>query len=307
MKKINTTKVIFDTWRKFNNLNESFILSKNPSEVEDIDEWMTEFGFVEEDPEKYAKVFSKNTDFLDLDTGVEERLTMLSTSGNNLNAKISEIIKDLESYVLKEREVTGDNNKKGKILFFEDEDLGFIKFYFEDFKTKYKNNSVLKSTIEFEPPDRTGRFSFGLGAYKILLVHDSTPGVNALLYEILLEFTSVVRNGGVCSDRNSITPAAQKKYLIYKNRGDVDFVQLDIEKKQSEEFNYPQLTPDDTSDDISQNISIRHMGKDWHKSIFSKMLVKKNMNTLKYICNQSDLLEIEFSIINQSELTSKLV
>ena len=49
------------------------------------------------------------------------------------------------------------------------------------------------------------------------------------------------------------------------------------------------------------------MGKDWHKSFFFKNISEKNINTLKYIYNQIDLLEIEFSIINQSELTSKLV
>lgn len=307
MTEFNKTKIIFDSWRKFNKINEAFVMSKNPSEVDDVDEWMTEFGFEEEDQEKYAQVFSKNTEFLDTENtnSVDKRLTMTSNNGK-LNAKIAEIIKDLEAYVIQEREFTGDSSKKGKILFFEDSDIGFIKFYFKDFKTKFKNNSILKSTIEFEPPDRTGKYSFGLGAYKILLIHDSTPGVNALLYEILLEFASIVRKGGVCSDRNSITPSAQKKYLIYKSRTDVDFVQLDIEKEEADEFDFPQLTPDDTSDDISQKISISHMGKDWHKSIFSKMLVKKNMNTLEYICNESDLLEIEFSIINQSELTSNL-
>ena len=55
----------------------------------------------------------------------------------------------------------------------------------------------------------------GKGSYKVMLVHKSTLGFSSVLFEIMLEFISIVRDKGVCSDRNSVTVNSQKGWQIY--------------------------------------------------------------------------------------------
>jgi len=104
----------------------------------------------------------------------------------------------------------------------------------------------------------------------------------------------------------SITSNAQKKWTVYYNRPDIETLQLDLHDDDAEETGYDKLTPDDPSDDAIQTFSIEKEGENWHKSIFSKAFKKKNMDTLKYIANKSEFLEINFNIINADELRSKL-
>ena len=127
-----------------------------------------------------------------------------------------------------------------------------------------------------------------------------------VLFEIMLEFVSVIRGKGICSDRQSSTYDAQKKWQIYANRSDIETEQLDINSDESEQYGLPQLTPDDPSDDASQGLAVRHKGNEWYNSIFSKIIKKKNMNTIKYICNHSNHLELVISIINEGQFTSKI-
>ncbi len=311
MKK-NNYKFLFENWRNFNKkLNETIKLHNPPSTFKtrkQKDNWMYEFGFEDEEYENYDNVSEKNTEFVPDTLDDEKKLHFNKLDSKfGLNSKIMSIIQKLEEYVQRERNLTGDNSIKGKIKLFDQTDFGFIKFDFKDFKTKYNDlsNSVV-STIEFEKTESDDIMGYAKGGYKLLLTHKSTLGVNSLLFEILLEFTSIVRDVGLYPDRGSITPEAQKKFHIYANRSDVSFEQLDINAEESAEYGYQQLTPDDDSDDTSQEISIRHKGENWKDSVFSKLMKKNNMNTIKYLCNHSDYLEIEFSIDNEGELLSKL-
>lgn len=310
--KNNNFKNLFENWRKFNNaLNEAIKVHNPPDSFKSSkqrDAWMYEFGFEDEEYENYEDVSEKNTMFVEDELDNEKKISFNKVDETyGLNSKILSIVRKLEDYVERERKLTGDENIKGKIKLFDEDIFGFIKFDFNDFQTKYNeiSDSVV-STIEFERTDEDDIMGFAKGGYKLLLTHKSTLGVNSLLFEILLEFASIVRNTGLYPDRSSITPEAQKKFHIYANRSDITFEQLDINKEESDTYGFPQLTPDDDSDDTSQEISIRHKGENWSNSVFSKLMKKNNMNTILYLCNHSEFLDIEFSINKQGELLSKL-
>ena len=83
--------------------------------------------------------------------------------------------------------------------------------------------------------------------------------------------------------------------MVYNVRSDVEKIQLDITKDESEKFGYPQLYPDMKTGEkgrTSQDIAIRHKEEDWSKSVFSKALKKKDLKTFEYIAMHSDYLEI---------------
>ena len=297
---------LVNSWKKFNQINEAFT-SYNIKDYEERDD----FGFEDESQSNYDIVANKNKNFMDdfdkeKDYNKIEKFNMKDQTFG-VNSKIFSIIKKLEDYVDKERELKQDSSIKGKIVLYEDEYDGFIKFDFSGFESRWNEvDDLVKSTMEFEGTDPDWGQGYGKGAYRIMLTHKSTLGVSALLFEILLEFVSGIRGKGICSDRSSITIEAQKKWHIYANRSDIELEQLDINKDDSENFGLEQLTPDDVSDDTSQAISIRHKGDEWYDSIFSKVFKKKGIQTIKYIANNSDQLELSIAIINPGELTSKI-
>ena len=132
------------------------------------------------------------------------------------------------------------------------------------------------------------------GYHQHMMSRDTKRGFGPLLFELFLEYVSRRGSAAVC-DRRSITPEAQKRFMVYSVRGDVEKIQLDITHEESEESGYPQLYPDMEFGEkgrTSQNISMRHKEKDWHQSIFSKALRKKNLKTFEYIAQHSDYLEI---------------
>ena len=72
-------------------------------------------------------------------------------------------------------------------------------------------------------------------------------------------------------------------------------IQLDISDEESASLGYSQLNPDMEFGEkgrTKQGIAIRHKEKDWHQSIFSKALRKKDLKTFEYIANHSDYLAI---------------
>lgn len=303
-------KKIVREWNRFNFLNEAFRSIKKPEEV-DEDDWKFDFGYEDEDSENYNKISSKNKDFYDEFDSVRDKEKIkkfnIRDATYGVNGKIFQIINGLENYVQKERELKKDNSIMGKILLYEDEYEGFIKFDFSNFETSWsESDSLVTSTIDFESTDEDWSPGYGKGAYRHMLTHKSTIGVSSVLFEIMLEFVSVIRGKGICSDRQSSTYDAQKKWQIYANRSDIETEQLDINSDESEQYGLPQLTPDDPSDDASQGLAVRHKGNEWYNSIFSKIIKKKNMNTIKYICNHSNHLELVVSIINEDEFTSKI-
>ena len=292
-------KEIYNIWQ--DSLKESFQVS-NSNAYNDKEE----FGFVEDENYQNVSGVKAGKDFIE-DWNVNTDSKKIQKFNINdkqfgVNQKIMSIIKKLEDVVEDERVKTGDNNIKGKILLYEDEYECFIKYDFSEFSPERR----IESTFEFEPTDPDWPAGYGLGAYRAMLTHKSTKGFNSLLFELALEFVSIVRGKGLCSDRYSITKEAQPKWQIYANRSDVELLQMDINKEEAERHGLEQLTPDDVSDDASQEVSVRHKGKKWMESIFSKALKKKNMNTLKYICNNSEHLELVAAITNENELVSLL-
>ena len=290
---------LFNYWQGY--IDEAFQVSniQNYKDKED-------FGFKED--ENYENVSGVNAgkDFIDDFDENKDQEKILKFNKNDeqfgVNQKIMSIIKKLENIVEEERQESGNKSLRGKIRLYEDEYECFIKYDFSNFSPKRQ----IESTIEFEPTDKDWPVGYGLGAYRTMLTHKSTRGFNALLFELALEFVSIVRDKSLCSDRNSITLEAQPKWHIYANRSDTELLQLDINKEEAEKYGLDQLTPDVLDDDASQEVSVRHKGENWMNSIFSKALKRKDMNTLKYICNQSEHLELVASITNESELLSKL-
>ena len=301
-------KKIVKEWNRFNLINETFKSVKRPQNVEE-DDWKFEFGY--EDEEEFDHIMDKNTDFYSEFDPKKDRDKILNfnkkDSNYGVNYKIFTIINKLENYVEKERVLKKDPSIVGKILLYEDDYEGFIKFDFSKFDTPWsEKSSLVSSTIDFESTDPDWPAGYGKGSYRHMLTHKSTIGVSSVLFEIMLEFVSVVRGKGICSDRYSSTVEAQKKWQIYANRSDIETDQLDINKEEADKNNISQLTPNDTSDDSAQSLAIRHKGNEWFNSIFSKIIKKKNMNTIKYICNHSNHLELVVSIVNENEFTSKI-
>ena len=276
--------------------------------LSDIDEDKYNFGYEDEDYENYDEISSSNVEFykeFDVNSAEDSKKIEdfnLVDEDYGINSKIMSIIRKLEKNVYEEREIKQDNSIMGRIKLFEDQDEGFIKFDFSELS----DNRVVSCTIDFEGTDKDWPKGYGKGSYRHMLTHKSTEGYSSVLFEIMLEFISIVRGKGICSDRNSATVDAQKKWQIYANRSDIVIDQLDINKEEAETFGISQLNPEDTYDDASQKLAYRHKGEKWYDSIFSKSIKKTNMNTIKYIANNSKYLEIVFAIKDSHELTNKL-
>lgn len=299
MKKIQNTKSILKSWNKYL-ISESIRLDQF---YEDRYDYL-DAKFEDENTENFLDVADAERKDIGLHPGYDdEKMKRLSSfdSLTGINSGIKGIIDSLEGKVINSRTVTGDNSLMGRIYLYENEFEGFIKYNFEDLLPE----DNVESTLEFEATPEDWAGGYGLGAYRHMLTHKSTQGVSALIFEIMLEFVSVVRNKSLVSDRYSITPPAQKKWHVYANRSDIELIQLDLMPQESEKYGYSQLTPNDPMDDIYQTFSIENFGEDWASSVFSKSFKKKNMDVIKYIEN-SPYLELVFSINNESDLTSKL-
>ena len=111
---------LVNSWKKFNQINEAFT-SYNIEDYEERDD----FGFEDESQSNYDIVANKNKKFMDdfdkeKDYNKIEKFNMKDQTFG-VNSKIFSIIKKLEDYVDKERELKQDSNIKGKIVLYEDE------------------------------------------------------------------------------------------------------------------------------------------------------------------------------------------
>jgi len=99
-------------------------------------------------------------------------------------------------------------------------------------------------------------------------------GLGPLLYDVAIEATS-----GLMADRMGVSDEAENVWNKYMNsRPDIEAVQLDVGK----DYNLPQLTPDNESDDCDQAVPVarmRYYGVDWSDSSLSKMYRKKGGGT----------------------------
>lgn len=298
MKKTQTTKFLLKSWNKYL-LSESIKLDQHYEEREDYED----SGFQIEDEENFLDVAASDRKETGLHGGYDKEKTkrLSSFDASGINVGIKSIIDSLESKVINSRVKSGNENLKGRIYLYENEFEGFIKYNFDDLLPEDR----VVSTLEFESTPEDWIMGYGLGAYRHMLTHKSTKGVSALIFEIMLEFVSIIRGKSLVSDRYSITPQAQKKWHVYANRSDIELIQLDMMSDEAESYGFDQVTPNFPADDISQKFSLEYFGKDWTNSVFSKSFKKKDMNVIKYLIN-SPYIELVFSINDEFDLTSKV-
>ena len=102
------------------------------------------------------------------------------------------------------------------------------------------------------------------GAYVTLAKAEG--GFGPLAYDVAIEAT-----GGLMSDRTQVSPAAAAVWDYYaNNRPDVKVDQLDI----LADYQEPQLTPNDKSDDCEQVPAYNNHEHEWYKSSLSKKISK---------------------------------
>lgn len=246
--------------------------------------------------EEYEKLSSPNTTFIDPITDEEKIKKVNSKNVNGVNSKIFEIIQNLESIVQHKRELYGEPDLTGKIYLYEDDDpmqpYGFVKYHFVDIEEPGEpDDTRVWGMVEFEKTYEDDKDLPDHGYHQHKMSRDTKRGFGPLLFELFLEYVSRRGSAAVC-DRNSITEEAQKRFMVYEVRSDVEKIQLDISDDESEKHGYSQLSPGTRKGKTSQDIAIRHKKEDWHKSIFSKALKKKDLKTFEYIAMHSDYLEI---------------
>tara|TARA_B100001059_G_scaffold221853_1_gene245245 strand:+ start:352 stop:1227 length:876 start_codon:yes stop_codon:yes gene_type:complete len=272
-------------WNK--NLNEILTHSKIDIEDENI--------FPPQSYEDYEKLSKENTEFIEPITDLDKIERVNSKNPNGVNSKIFEIIKKLEDIVQYKRDFYGEPELTGKIYIYEDNSFnspyGFVKYFFKDLEEPGESEETkVWGMVEFE---KTFEEDEEHGYHQHMMSRDTKRGFGPLLFELFLEYVSRTGSAVVC-DRNSITPEAQKRFMVYAVRNDVEKIQLDISESDSEEHGFSKLHPNKkgSKGSTSQNIAIRHMEKDWSKSIYSKALKKDDLKTFEYISKYSDHLEI---------------
>lgn len=141
------------------------------------------------------------------------------------------------------------------------------------------SRDVLEKTpygsIEVGPPGRSeGKCS---GAFVVKYTSTTAKGWGPLLYDLAMEFATQ-QGGGLASDRGTVSKSARDVWNKYDSeRSDVVPVQLDrLDGPRSS-----QLTPDDESDDCSQEMVLHLIGdlpqddeKVWSKSPLSRAYLK---------------------------------
>ena len=209
---------------------------------------------------------------------------------HDINDSIFNIIEKLEKIVHDARIYRHDDELCGRII-IADSNIDEYEIWY-DFEGL---NDDIYGKIEFKKINDDHEEGNALGTYKIIHTHNTTKGFGPLLYEIIVEWVSS-KKSMLCCDRHDVSLLAQNVWKIYDVRSDIKKVQLDINDKESKHFNLKQLTPNDKSDDTSQDISIKHLGNSWKNSIFSKAISKDNMNTIKYLERISEYIDIDFMV-----------
>jgi hypothetical protein len=130
----------------------------------------------------------------------------------------------------------------------------------------------------------------------VVLFTQATKGWGPLLYEVALEICSTYY-GGLMADRSTVSHKAFTVWRNYlENRPDVEKIQLDINKEESQRYKIDQITPDLKRDDCSLESTFSHLGyrnpdlnledeENKSKIVFSNPLSfaykKKNDKTIK--------------------------
>ena len=133
--------------------------------------------------------------------------------------------------------------------------------------TDPSQSAINKSGIGRVEWDRPKESSHGPCSQTKSVRHSkSIDGFGPLLYDVAIE-----ASGGLMADRFEVSGEAEAVWSFYEaNRDDVQVDQLDI----LDDYDEPQLTPDDPSDDCSQ-VPAHDMYKDgWMVSPLSKRFSK---------------------------------
>tara|TARA_Y100000310_G_scaffold51380_1_gene47358 strand:- start:599 stop:1282 length:684 start_codon:yes stop_codon:yes gene_type:complete len=171
----------------------------------------------------------------------------------------------------------------------------------EWYKIKYINEKKLgepRGSIEIVKADNEDSEGQCLGGY-IVYMSSASKGWGPLLYEVAIEFASVISHG-LTPDRGEVSSMATSVWDRYAKRSDVTKKQLDIAhgdhrihtlKVAFPEEDYrmvspndiEQLTPEYEYDDCDQRMALKHAGYKWADASHAKLYSKREMPVLKLL------------------------
>lgn len=158
-----------------------------------------------------------------------------------------------------------------------------------------RNFVFLEGDIHFDKTDVDWVDGYAWGGFRVIETHDVTKGFGPLLYEILIE-KATEAGTFLMSDRHNVSDDALRVWNVYLQRNDVEKVQLDINDRESRDWEIKQLTPNNSLDDTSMDAAVDDKGKEnWFESSLSKGYYKKNKSTpvLDYLRNSEYISFIE--------------
>ena len=129
----------------------------------------------------------------------------------------------------------------------------------------------------------------GVAVYSIAWA-GAKSGYGPLLYDLALEALWKFQKAALASDRNTVSTDAKGVWDYYlDNRGDVEAIQMDIDKKTIAQTSVPvkHLT-EPTDDDCPQKVSVHYATKkrgsrnasNWHKQSTAYAYIKKEPTTI---------------------------
>ena len=132
---------------------------------------------------------------------------------------------------------------------------------------------IMKTVKQHDGPCYDGWMIFGTEAER---------GWGPLLYEVALEWASE-NGGGLMSDRGIVSKYALAVWDKYAQRGDVAARQMDVDHDLDQGWmkQYPELTPDDKSDDCDQGKAISMAGEKWAETSVSKIYKKQKPEVMQ--------------------------
>ena len=118
------------------------------------------------------------------------------------------------------------------------------------------------------------------GAYQVMYSRSFRKGLGPLLYDIAMEAASEI-GGGLMSDRDVVSDAAQRVWSKYQNdRPDVTYLKLDSEENER-------------TDPLDDNCNVlnakAHAGDDWYDHPLAGVYRKPGMETIRRLVSMKRL------------------
>jgi hypothetical protein len=216
-----------------------------------------------------------------------------------VNNNFKHILQEWNKYLLKEEDA-------GRVMSMIDdlESYGekiYIKEITKDsivitYGPEYRSNNKLHGSIKcsntaWQYKNAPGH-NEGIGAgeqnscWEVNLTSRTTRGMGPLLYEVLIEYISSVKQASLKPDARSVSQFARSVWNKFDARPDDDIkkIQLDVNEKTIQDTTMydkessetvKQLTPDNVKDDTVQYSAIGDKGrKNWHQSALSRSYKK---------------------------------